>query len=224
MTKNSFFILIIASLVLFNFVGCNTYDLGNYDSLAYRPLNPNKVRVKVSLKNSAIYVLEENKPLLITATCIGKKESPTPLGSFRAYNKLPRKRSNTYGFHVTSSEILPGRRDMTPNGFKYVGYPMPYWVEFKSGYGFHSGYVHPVPKTHGCLRINQNVAPKFFALVRSGTPIEISDSFPEDLTIGKNIRRPQDYKDPDPPRSYLISDKYFDDLERKGDLFEKDPL
>ena len=125
---------------------------------------------------------------------------------------------------MTSSEIVPGRRDMTPNGSKYVGYPMPYWVEFKSGYGFHSGYVHPVPKTHGCLRINQNVAPKFFALVRSGTPIEISDSFPEDLTIGKNIRRPQDYKDPDPPRSYLISDKYFDDLERKGDLFEKDPL
>ena len=106
MTKNSFFILIITSLVLFNFVGCNTYDVKNYDSLAYRPLNPSKVRVKVSLKNSAIYVLEENKPLLITATCIGKKESPTPLGSFRAYNKLPRKRSNTYGFHVTSSEIL----------------------------------------------------------------------------------------------------------------------
>ena len=225
MKKGNYYLLILFLFGLLNLVGCNSTNVGTYyDSPAYRPSNPDRVRVKVSLKNSAIYVMEEDKPLLVTATCIGKKESPTPSGSFRAYNRLPRKRSNTYGFHVNSSEIIPGRRDETPSGFRYVGYPMPYWVEFKSGYGFHSGYVHPIPKTHGCLRINQNVAPKFFALVRSGTPIEIKESFPEDSTIGKKIRRPQDYKDPDPARSYLISDKYFDDLQRKGDLFEQDSL
>ena len=112
MTKNSFFILNIVSFALFNFIGCNSYDVGNYDSLAYRPSNPNKVRVKYPYRNSAIYVLEEDKPLLITATCIGKNESPTPLGFSRAYNKLPRKRSNTYGFHVTSESY--GEKDMTP--------------------------------------------------------------------------------------------------------------
>jgi hypothetical protein len=66
------------------------------------------------------------------------------------------------------------------------------------------------------------VAPKFFALVDEGTQIKIAESFPEDQTIGKKIRRPKDYKDPDPKSSYMVSKKYFDDLELKGSLFKED--
>ena len=176
----------------------------------------------MSLSNSAIYVMEGEKPLLVTATCIGRQDTPTPIGTYEAFNKLPRKRSNTYGFHVSGNDVRPGKRIDTPSKSKYVGYPMPCWVEFKAGYGFHTGYVHPVPRTHGCLRIHKNVAPKFFALVDKGTPIKIAESFPEDKTIGKKIRRPKDYTDPDPKNSYMVSDKYFDDLELKGSLFERD--
>jgi len=208
--------------VLFS-VGCNSFQDVKFDSPAYRPSDPSNVSVKVSLNNASIYVMEGDKPLLVTATCIGKNDSPTPLGEFRAFNRLPRKRSNTYGFHVRGNEIIPGRRVETPKGYKYVGYPMPYWVEFKSGYGFHAGYVHPIPRTHGCLRIHNNVAPKFFELVRAGTPIFIANSFPEDTNIGKNLRRPQDYKDPDPARSYLVSGSFFDDLDTNENLFEKEP-
>tara|TARA_B100000902_G_scaffold360615_1_gene377451 strand:+ start:1050 stop:1724 length:675 start_codon:yes stop_codon:yes gene_type:complete len=208
--------------VLFS-VGCNSFQDVKFDSPAYRPSDPSNVSVKVSLNNASIYVMEGDKPLLVTATCIGKNDSPTPLGEFRAFNRLPRKRSNTYGFHVRGNEIIPGRRVETPKGYKYVGYPMPYWVEFKSGYGFHAGYVHPIPRTHGCLRIHNNVAPKFFELVRAGTPIFIANSFPEDTNIGKNLRRPQDYKDPDPARSYLVSGGFFDDLDTNENLFEKEP-
>jgi len=208
--------------VLFS-VGCNSFQDVKFDSPAYRPSDPSNVSVKVSLNNASIYVMEGDKPLLVTATCIGKNDSPTPLGEFRAFNRLPRKRSNTYGFHVRGNEIIPGRRVDTPKGYKYVGYPMPYWVEFKSGYGFHAGYVHPIPRTHGCLRIHNNVAPKFFELVRAGTPIFIANSFPEDTNIGKNLRRPQDYKDPDPARSYLVSGSFFDDLDTNENLFEKEP-
>ena len=208
--------------VLFS-VGCNSFQDVKFDSPAYKPSDPSNVSVKVSLNNASIYVMEGDKPLLVTATCIGKNDSPTPLGEFRAFNRLPRKRSNTYGFHVRGNEIIPGRRVETPKGYKYVGYPMPYWVEFKSGYGFHAGYVHPIPRTHGCLRIHNNVAPKFFELVRAGTPIFIANSFPEDTDIGKNLRRPQDYKDPDPARSYLVSGSFFDDLDTNENLFEKEP-
>ena len=208
--------------VLFS-VGCNSFQDVKFDSPAYRPSDPSNVSVKVSLNNASNYVMEGDKPLLVTATCIGKNDSPTPLGEFRAFNRLPRKRSNTYGFHVRGNEIIPGRRVETPKGYKYVGYPMPYWVEFKSGYGFHAGYVHPIPRTHGCLRIHNNVAPKFFELVRAGTPIFIANSFPEDTNIGKNLRRPQDYKDPDPARSYLVSGSFFDDLDTNENLFEKEP-
>ena len=200
----------------------NSFEQGSYNCLAYEPKNRNAVSVKVSLSNSAIYVMEGKKPLLVTATCIGRQDTPTPIGTYEAFNKLPRKRSNTYGFHVSGNDVRPGKRIDTPSKSKYVGYPMPCWVEFKAGYGFHTGYVHPVPRTHGCLRIHKNVAPKFFALVDEGTPIKIAESFPEDKTIGKKIRRPKDYTDPDPKNSYMVSDKYFDDLELKGSLFERD--
>jgi hypothetical protein len=190
-----------------------------YQSVAYRPNNQSAVRVKVSLNNAAVYVMEGDRPLLVTATCGGTTANPTPLGHFKAYNRLPRKRSNTYGFHIGNGAIRPGKSSATPRGWRYVGYPMPNWVEFKAGYGFHTGYVHPIGRSHGCLRLHKNVAPKFFALVPSGTPIHIARSQPEDATIGKSIPRPTDYTDPDPPASYTISSKYFDDLEPRSPLF-----
>jgi len=217
------FYIRLALIVLNLFIAsCNSFEQGSYNCLAYEPKNRNAVSVKVSLSNSAIYVMEGEKPLLVTATCIGRQDTPTPIGTYEAFNKLPRKRSNTYGFHVSGNDVRPGKRIDTPSKSKYVGYPMPCWVEFKAGYGFHTGYVHPVPRTHGCLRIHKNVAPKFFALVDEGTPIKIAESFPEDKPIGKKIRRSQDYTDPDPKNSYMVSDKYFDDLELKGSLFERD--
>src|SRR5260370_42543564 len=69
----------------------------------------------------------------------------------------------------------------------YVGYPMAYWVQFKPEYGFHAGPVWPIPHSHGCIRLHPNAAPKFFALVHQGTPVDIDQSQPEDQTIGKEV-------------------------------------
>jgi hypothetical protein len=86
---------------------------------------------------------------------------------------------------------------------------MAYWVEFKPAYGFHQGAVWPIPHSHGCLRLHPNAAPKFFALVRTGTPVNIAFTQPEDQTIGKSAPRPSDYSDPDPPAAYMVSDAVF---------------
>ena len=91
-----------------------------------------------------------------------------------------------------------------------MGYPMAFWCEFKPEYGFHQGYVWPVPRSHGCLRLHHNVAPKFFALVHDGTPVNIARTQPEDATIGANVQRPTDYNDPDPAPSYMASNKVFE--------------
>lgn len=172
--------------------------------------NPANVQVKVSLNNRAVYVLEGDEPRFVAAIAIGKADSPTPTGSFKAYNKLPRKRSNTYGFYVKGEDIRPGTRSNMPAGYRYVGYPMPWWVEFKSGYGFHAGAVWPEPRTKGCLRLHRSIAKEFFDLVRPGAAIHIANSQPEDATIGKNVPRPTDYAVPDAPRSVLITDAPLD--------------
>lgn len=203
-----------ALLAVMLVAGCSSTRLAQrpFDTPAQRPVDRSKIHVKVSLDNRMIYVKEGERTLLVTPTAIGKPESPTPTGTFRTFNRLPRKRSNTYGFHVyPSGRIVPGKRVDTPSGARYVGYPMPYWVEFKSGYGFHSGSVWPMPRSHGCLRIHKNVAPTFFDLVGAGVPVHIAHRQPEDSTVGRNVPRPTDYADPDPPHEYIITTRYFDE-------------
>ncbi|MDF1814251.1 MAG: L,D-transpeptidase [Verrucomicrobiales bacterium] len=193
--------------------GCVSNESSQPASMALRfgqVNNRANVKVKVSLANRAVYIYEGSEPKWAAAVAIGTPSNPTPTGNFKAFNKLPRKRSNTYGFWVNGSDIRPGKRSGMPRGYRYVGYPMPNWVEFKSGYGFHAGAVWPQPRSHGCLRIHKSVAGEFFHLVNSGTPIQISHSLPEDATIGKKIPRPMDYNHPDSPPSVLVTDAPFD--------------
>jgi lipoprotein-anchoring transpeptidase ErfK/SrfK len=177
---------------------------------AYKPRNPDAVRVKVSLQSRMVYVMEGNRPLLVTPTTIGKAGATTPTGSYHVTDKIRRKRSMTYGFWARGNDVRPGTSDHAPgSGYHYVGYPMAYWVEFKPAYGFHQGAVWPIPHSHGCLRLHPNAAPKFFALVHVGTPVYIAQTQPEDQTIGKSAPHPTDYSDPDPPAAYMVSDAVF---------------
>ena len=184
-----------------------------FDSLACRPNNPKDVRVKVSLRNQMIYVMEENRPLLVTPTCVGKATTPTPKGIFPIFSKQAKRRANTYGFwvHDASKQIVADKRGNRPSGrgWRFVGYPMGYWCEFAPAYGIHAGWVHPVPRTLGCLRLHRNVAPKFFALVSVGTKVHIADSHPEDATLGRGVPRPEDYNDPEFPPEILFTDRIF---------------
>ncbi len=204
-------LLASAAAALALVTGCATHGPGSrstYNATAYKPNNPGNVRVKVSLQNRAVYVMEGDRPLLVTATAIGKPDHPTPTGNFTVFNKIPKKRSGSYGFSVNGDGSIRPCTSAQATG-RYVGFPMAYWVEFASGYGFHEGSVWPMPRTHGCLRLHKNVAPKFYALTRSGTPVNIAQSQPEDATIGKNLKRPTDYADPDPANSILISESVF---------------
>ena len=168
---------------------------GPYHVTAYKPNDPSKVRVLVSLSKENIYVMEGDRCLMAVACSIGTPAKPTPKGNFTIYSKQEHKRSGSYGFSVQGNRVVPS----TGGGpGRYVGYPMGYWCEFAPAYGFHQGFVHPTPRTHGCIRLKGEAAPKFFALVRIGTPVNIANSQPEDETIGPKVQRVDDSKTPDP--------------------------
>lgn len=190
---------------------------GNYHVVAHRPHNPSDVRVKVSLSKQNVYVMEGDRCLMAAATTVGIPNKPTPRGNFTIYSKQEHKRSGSYGFRVQGDRIIPAEAGANISG-RYVGYPMGYWCEFSPAYGFHQGYVHLVPRSHGCLRLKGEAAAKFFALVRSGTRVNIADSQPEDATLGPKIQRLDDSKTPDPPNSVSISDAAF--KQPSGPLFD----
>ena len=190
---------------------------GNYHVTAHRPHDPSAVRVKVSLSKQNIYVMEGDRCLMAVATTVGIPAKPTPRGNFTIYSKQEHKRSGSYGFRVQGDRIIPAEAGANISG-NYVGYPMGYWCEFAPAYGFHQGYVHLHPRSHGCVRLKGEAAPKFYALVKIGTPVNIAESQPEDATIGPKIQRIDDSKTPDPPNRVSISEAAFQ--KPSGALFD----
>jgi hypothetical protein len=191
--------------------GCAGMGGGSYSTTAYQPTSLSDVTVKVSLSTQNVYVEEGNRLLMATPTCVGKPGYLTPTGRFAVTYKNQFKRSETYGYWVNGSQAHPGESSHSPGpGWTYVGYPMAYWVEFTPGYGFHEGPIWPYPRSHGCLHIHESASAKLFELVHIGTPVEIANSLPEDATYGREVRRPSDYADPDPPASLMISQEFFE--------------
>lgn len=178
------------------FTACETTPVSsrrtsfNFDPPVKAPTNPSAVKLKLSTGAQRLYVVEGDKVLLATPVTVGTASTPTPLGNYTIYSKQQTRR------RVSS----PG-----------AGYPMTYWMEFKSAYGIHWGFVKPHPATHGCVRMPLKSAKKVFALVRVGTPINIAYSQPWDATIGKSLPVLDDSALPDPPLSYMLSPKVFSD-------------
>ena len=192
-------------------------ETSNYHVPAYAPINKSDVHVYVSLDARMVYVMEGNRALLVTPCSIGVSGNATPTGNFSVTEKDATKRSGEYGFWTNGSDTYEGSSGDGRSGYHYIGYPMANWVGFAPGYGFHEGYVWPVPRSHGCLRIHKNVSVKFSKLVDIGTPVSVRDSQPYDSTLGRAALHPSDYKDPDPPSSFMISPDYFS-MPRDSDL------
>jgi hypothetical protein len=142
-------------------------------------------------------VMQGNEVLLATPCSVGTASTPTPHGTFRIYSKQANRRRHSQ----------PG-----------AGYPMSFWMEFKSAYGMHWGWVKPYPCTHGCVRLPIKSAQKIFAMVPQGAPLIIASSHPEDATIGRTLPVLDDSTLADPPMSYMLSPQVFEDA-KKGKIY-----
>lgn len=182
----------------------------SYDRPATLPQNPSKVRVKVSTSNQMAYVMEGSKALMVMPVSVGTSRTPTPKGSFRIFKKDHYHRANSHGFAYNANNVRQTYLSKKPRGWRFKGTPMPYWCEFKANYGFHTGWMKSSPCTHGCIRMHENLAPKFYRLVKVGTPVYIASSLPEDASLGRNIPRPPDATPlPNYPGSFMLSNGYF---------------
>ncbi len=183
------FVAALASTVFLTSCETAPRSGGTYRVTAFRPKDPGKVEVKLSTSTQHIYVTEGDRLLMAVQGTVGANDT-TPIGNFKITNKIKNK-----------------RRISQPD----AGYPMAYWCEFKPAYGFHEGFVHAVPRSHGCIRLHREAAARLFALVRVGTPVRIARTQPEDAKYGSLVRRLDQSRDPDPPRSLLMSPNWFKD-------------
>jgi hypothetical protein len=180
-----------------------------YDRPARLSQEPGKVRVKVSLSQQRVYVLEGSEMLLVMPVSVGTPAEPTPRGDFRILRKSERKRATAHGYAYKGDEVRRVKVGNKPGGWSFKGTPLPYWCEFQPGYGFHTGWVRHHPCTDGSIRMHENVAPKFYRLVKVGTPVHIAYAQPEDATHGRIPLPPDAGPLPDYPLRMYVGDGYF---------------
>jgi len=187
--------------------GCSTGPLATpYHVIAYKPHDPDKVSMKVSLSTQNIYVEEGDRLLMAVQGNVGNAKNPTPTGHFHIEEKIRDKRSGEFGFNRSGASA-----DASKGQSVDVGYPMAFWCQFEPAYGFHQGFVWSEPHTHGCIRLHMEAAARLYALVKIGTPVDIAHTQPEDAKYGSQVRKLDQRNDPNPPTSLLMSKDWFKD-------------
>lgn len=190
--------------------GAAIHAYRSYDRPARLPENPGNVQVKVSIGRQRAYVVEGENVLLAMPVTVGSPGHPTPRGHFRIFAKDAKKRATSHGYAYSGDKVRRGDIHNRPPGWKFKGTPLPYWCEFKPGYAFHTGWIKHFPSTQdGCIRLHENLAPKFFRLVKVGTPVHIAYSQPEDKTHGHIPLPPDAGPLPDHPHTMYTGEGYF---------------
>jgi len=137
-------------------------------------------RIKISLGSQRAYFYKGGEQVASTRISTGKPGFSTPRGSFKITQKEVRHISGTYGKIVDASGSTvnadaDSRKDSVPDGGRFVGAPMPYFMRFNHGIGMHAGYVPDYPASHGCVRLPRQMAQVFFAHAPVGTPVTVTD-------------------------------------------------
>ena len=92
--------------------------------------------------------------------------------------------SNLYGKIYDDQDVVlvadaDVRTDAVPEGGRFEGATMPYWMRLTdTGVGMHVGYVPGRPASHGCIRLKRETATQLFDLVKVGTPVVIAENPP----------------------------------------------
>jgi lipoprotein-anchoring transpeptidase ErfK/SrfK len=131
--------------------------------------------VIVRLKEQKAYLYREGKVVAISPVSTGREGYGTPAGKYRVTQKDIDHRSTLYGAYVKNGRVVKAnvnvRKDKKPAGATFVGAPMPYFLRINGAVGLHAGHVPDYPASHGCIRLPQRQARRFFHAVEVGTPV-----------------------------------------------------
>jgi lipoprotein-anchoring transpeptidase ErfK/SrfK len=140
--------------------------------------------VEISLKEQRGLLLVDGAIAMDFPVATGKASHPTPKGAYKIIEKKQDHKSSLYG-RIVSGEgqtvvsDADTRAHSVPEGGRFVGAPMPYWMRLTTtGVGMHVGYVPGRPASHGCIRLKRDVAVQLFDILDLGSPVAIDDAAP----------------------------------------------
>jgi len=174
----------------------NPYPEGTYDHFKARKDYPKTYDVwkneellaKTDASNSNIYIdLGTQRGMLKNGSeivmdypiCSGIKSRPTPPGTYKILEKVVDKSSNRYGKMLDANgDVVNGDadafNDTVPEGGKFVGAPMRYWMRLTwDGVGHHIGPVKRYPASHACIRGPSKIMPLVYSKMKVGSTVVV---------------------------------------------------
>jgi ankyrin repeat protein len=112
--------------------------------------SPDRLRIEISLALQRVALVKDGVPVYRTQCSTGRPGYSTKRGEFVITNKERNHRSTIY--HVE----------------------MPYFMRLSClDFGMHAGYVPDHPASHGCIRLPEDAARKFFSELPVGTLVTV---------------------------------------------------
>jgi hypothetical protein len=157
-----------------------TFDVWK-DQALLDQTNPENSWIKVSLAKQRAFLMNGDKVAMDYPVSSGIPSRPTPPGTYHILEKVVDKHSNKYGriYNAEGDVVISdadSTKDTIPEGGKFVGAAMPYWMRMSNdGVGHHIG---PLPKSrrpasHACVRGPRSAIPIVFSKVKIGTLVEV---------------------------------------------------
>lgn len=154
--------------------GCSQFENLSYD-MQRKP--PGKVAIIVDLDDQHAYLSKGGEVILTAPISTGREGYDTPAGSYAVIEKDIDHRSSLYGAYVRDGQLVQAnvdvRKDPRPPDATFVGASMPYFLRIVGGIGLHAGYLPGYPASHGCIRMPESKAKRFFDAAKVGTPVTV---------------------------------------------------
>ena len=134
--------------------------------------------IVIRLSDQRAFLYKRGELVAISPASTGREGYNTPTGKHRVMSKDIDHRSSLYGAYVLNGRVVKAgvdvRKDRKPPGAVFVGAPMPFYLQIAPSYGLHAGHVPGYPASHGCIRLPNRWAKRFYYAVKVGTPVWIS--------------------------------------------------
>ena len=154
--------------------GCSEFENLSYD-LHGKPHG--KVAIVVDLVDQHAYLSRGGQVVLTAPVSTGREGYDTPAGNYQVIQKDIDHRSSIYGAYERDGMIVQENVDVRkaprPPDATFVGASMPYFLRIIGGVGLHAGYLPGYPASHGCIRMPESKAKRFFEAAKVGTPVTI---------------------------------------------------
>ena len=144
---------------------------------------PANSRLVISIAKQRAFLMLGEEVVIDYPVSSGRSSHPTPPGKYTILEKDKDKASNSYGkiYDAEGNEVnsdADALKDPIPEGGKFAGAPMPYWMRLTwDGVGHHIGNIPRSrrPVSHACIRGPGAVVPIVFGKVAKGTPVIVEE-------------------------------------------------